>query len=122
MRHLIPFLIALCLAAPALADPLILAPPAQYIHPYHGQLIEHVTSWQASSAACRKLHPGDIDTPVMLACAYFVGKTCVVYRYDRSDNPGEVISAKEIEHLRIHEIAHCNGWDDIHTGARFFDD
>ena len=128
----------LFLTTSAVAEPYIIKPPAQFDHAYKGKLVEIVTTWQRAASLCRSppkrgpigggfFGPGGMGggssygpmTGMYLSCQFFVGRECHVIRYNSSDSAFEtsLISKEEIDHVRRHEIAHCNGWTDAHEGG-----
>jgi hypothetical protein len=80
---------------------MVLEPPTQYAHPYHGQVIERVLPLAEARRICASMGaPAD-------ACAWTIKGKChlVIPR----DGP-----VKNLESYRRHEVAHCNGWNHSH--------
>jgi hypothetical protein len=80
----------------------VLEPPTQYVHPYHGQVIERVMPLQEARTLCAHMGaPAD-------ACAWQTKNKCFVV----IPRNGPV---SDLKAYRRHEIAHCNGWDHSHS-------
>jgi hypothetical protein len=84
---------------------LVLEPPTQYVHPYHGAVIERVLPLTEARRLCARMG-ARAD-----ACSWIKGGTC--YLVIPSDGPVRDLNA----YLR-HELAHCNGWSGRHPGVR----
>jgi hypothetical protein len=78
-------------------------PPTQYVHPYHGQVIERVLPLAEARRACGKMGVWSD------ACAWTRGGKCYIV----IPRGGPV---RDLGAYRRHEIAHCNGWHD-HAGS-----
>ena len=80
----------------------VLEPPTQYVHPYHGQVIERVLPLHEARNLCAHMGaPAD-------ACAWQSKNKCFVV----IPRNGPV---SDLKAYRRHEIAHCNGWDHSHS-------
>lgn len=97
------------LAAPAAA--VIAEPPAQFRHPYAGELISYELPAPEIDAACRALGAGG---PLILGCARRFHDLCVII----VPSAGSGVSPRTHAALRRHELAHCNGWPADHAGAQ----
>jgi hypothetical protein len=88
---------------PAFSMPIyVLEPPTQYVHPYHGQVIEQVLPLQEARNLCAHMGaPAD-------ACAWQNKNKCFIVI--PTNGPVSDLNA-----YRRHEIAHCNGWDHSHS-------
>ena len=79
-----------------------LEPPAQYNHPYDGQVVERVMPLAEVRTLCMSK-----GTPFnTLACSWQSDGTCYIVLPNYRMAP---VSA-----FRRHEIAHCNGWPANH--------
>src|SRR5262249_61021550 len=79
-----------------------LEPPAQYDHPYNGQVVERVVPAAEVRSLCMSMganHGG-------VACSLHSNGTCYIVL--PSDEAAPVAT------FRRHEIAHCNGWPANH--------
>lgn len=97
-------------ATPALAD--VIRPPAEFDHPYKGKIVVETLSWQGALKRCR-----DLSGKQWYACSWKKDGVAYMVIFDRSDTPGEVLRAEDIEWTRRHEIAHLNGWPGDHRGG-----
>jgi hypothetical protein len=78
-------------------------PPAQYDHPYRGQIIEQ----RLSALEIMRLCHGPTT-----ACSGVSKSVChLLLPRDERDN-------RLIALIRKHEIGHCNGWSDSHQNGR----
>ena len=76
----------------------VLEPPAYYVHPYNGPVIERVLPLAQAQALCAKRGaPAD-------ACSWITKGRCYIVL------PSKGAPVKDINAYRRHEIAHCNGW------------
>ena len=83
---------------------LVLEPPARYVHPYHGHVIERVLQLAEARRACARMGvEGD-------ACSWKKAGTC--YLVVPRGGPVRNIGA-----YKRHELAHCNGWPESHPGG-----
>lgn len=74
----------------------VLEPPTQYVHPYHGRVIERVLPLQEARNPCAHMGaPAD-------ACAWQGKNKCFIV----IPRNGPV---SDLNAYRRHEIAHCNG-------------
>jgi hypothetical protein len=82
----------------------VLEPPPQYIHRYHGPVIERVLPLAEARRVCGRM--GALAD----ACSWKTGRTChlVIPR----DGPVHDHAA-----YSRHEMAHCNGWSERHEGG-----
>jgi hypothetical protein len=85
---------------------LLLAPPAQYDHPYSGQVIEQRLSQAELMRLCRGPAEG---------CATVINGVCYI-ALPASEKDANVLAA-----MRRHELAHCNGWPGNHPGGHWVD-
>jgi hypothetical protein len=83
---------------------LLLEPPAQYAHPYHGQVIEHRVSQAELIQLCRGPATG---------CSWVNAGAChlALPNYEK-DRPLLAL-------MRRHELGHCNGWPSYHPGGHW---
>ena len=83
-----------------------LEPPAQYNHPYNGQVVERVMPEAEVRSACMSMGL-DLFT---VACSWHSAGTCYIVLPNDGQAP--------VSTYRRHEIAHCNGWpaNHPHTG------
>jgi hypothetical protein len=79
-----------------------LEPPAQYNHPYNGQVIERVVPEAEVRTICMSMG-ADL---LVRACSQHSNGTCYIVLPNDGGAP--------IETFRRHEIAHCNGWPADH--------
>jgi hypothetical protein len=80
-----------------------LEPPAQYDHPYPGQIVEQRLSRLQIIATCR----GPAER-----CSWVSKGVChIALPQDEKDT-------RLIAYIRQHEIGHCNGWPSHHPNAR----
>ncbi len=87
----------------------VLEPPLQYVHHYHGPVMERVLPLAEARRICAgRGAPAD-------ACAWIANGAChlVVPRNGPVRDRGA---------YRRHEVAHCNGWDHSHAVASPNDD
>ena len=82
----------------------VLEPPARYVHPYHGQVIERVVPLQEARTLCS--HMGAAAD----ACAWQSKNKCFVVI--PRNGP-----ASDLRAYRRHEVAHCNGWSHSDGGT-----
>ncbi len=114
---ILAFLTNSVLAGSAISAPL--EPPAAYVHPYAGTLIEwhgdipliqqqHCRAWGLAPLACSS------------GTGIGIGDTCTIW-LPRVGTSGPfrggtiTIDVALHEALRRHEIAHCNGWPPDHA-------
>jgi hypothetical protein len=83
---------------------LLLEPPAQYDHPYHGQVIEQRLSQFQLMQLCHGPAP---------ACAWVSKGVCHVAL------PVDEKNSRVVAIMRRHEVAHCNGWPPHHPGGHW---
>ena len=83
---------------------LVLPPPPQYAHPYHGRVVERVLPLSEARRLCGKMGAW-AD-----ACSW--KKKSVCYIVIPRNGP-----VRDLGAYRRHEIAHCNGWE--HGPGRF---
>jgi len=84
---------------------LVLEPPPQYLHPYHGTVIEHVLPLAEARRLCARMGaPAD-------GCSWTKRGACYIV----IPRGGPV---RDLSAYRRHELAHCNGWSGSHPGAR----
>jgi hypothetical protein len=76
----------------------VLEPPAHYVHPYHGQVIERVLPLAQARAACAQ-RGVRAD-----GCSWLIKGRCYIVL------PSKGAPVKSLAAYRRHEIAHCNGW------------
>jgi len=114
MKHILTILALCCAATAANAQNAALKPvplpPAEFDHPYTGQVI--VTKWSTFGllrTVCK-------DQPTAIACtlrtynsATGAPLTCLVMI-----GPGY----HDNERVLKHEMGHCNGWSEKHEGGR----
>jgi hypothetical protein len=79
-----------------------LEPPAQYNHPYNGQVVERVMPEAQVRSVCMSM---GLDLGAV-ACSLHSNGTCYIVL----PNDGLV----SVSTFRRHEIAHCNGWPANH--------
>ena len=79
----------------------MMEPPARYDHPYHGQVIEHVMSPAQVAMLCAS--HGAFGN----GCSWKGNGICHIF-LPKGD---ELLLAS----LRRHEMAHCNGWNHLHS-------
>jgi hypothetical protein len=79
-----------------------LEPPAQYDHPYNGQVVERIMPVAEVRALCTSVGASGR----FVACAWVSDGACHVVL--PNDEPATVFT------YRRHEIAHCNGWPANH--------
>jgi len=79
-----------------------LEPPAQYNHPYNGQVIERVMPEAQVRSVCMSMGVDLFAT----ACSWHSAGACYIVIPNDGQGP---VSA-----YRQHEIAHCNGWPANH--------
>jgi hypothetical protein len=106
-----PFLLVLllltsCVIPIPIAIPYVnvakLEPPAQYNHPYDGQVVERVITLAEVRTLCMSMGT-PLDT---LACSWRSDGTCYIVLPSDGMAP--------LDTYRRHEIAHCNGWPANH--------
>jgi hypothetical protein len=90
-------------------DQPVLEPPAEFVRRPDKVIIETVMSAADVQAECVARvavtgQAGRFVGRVFLGCSQIVGTYCVVIRQDD-------------ERLRVHELAHCNGWAGDHPGG-----
>jgi hypothetical protein len=105
-------IVGLLWAIPAQAQPNIL-PPAEYDHPYDGELI--IVQKEGATARCPD--NGAFTFKPVLGCAFrdVPNNRCLI-----------VLAPKELiesfgwtsEIVKRHEVGHCHGWPAHHPGAR----
>jgi hypothetical protein len=79
-----------------------LEPPAQYNHPYDGEVEERVVSVAEARTLCRSMGADGLG----VACSVESDNTCYIVLPNNEYAPVDV--------FRRHEIAHCNGWPANH--------
>jgi hypothetical protein len=79
-----------------------LEPPAQYNHPYNGQVVERVMPETEVRSVCMSM---GLDL-LTVACSWYSAGTCYIVLPNDGQAP--------IATFRRHEIAHCNGWPADH--------
>jgi len=85
---------------------LLLEPPAQYDHPFHGQVIEQRLSQLEILFLCHG---------PTVACSWVSKGVChVVIANSEQDD-------RAIALMRQHEIGHCNGWPGSHPNGRWIE-
>ena len=83
---------------------MLLEPPAQYDHAYHGHVIEQRLSQLQIFFLCHGPAP---------ACSWVSKGVChIVF-------PNTEKNEHAIALMRRHEIGHCNGWPGNHPGAHW---
>jgi hypothetical protein len=82
-----------------------LEPPAQYDHPYNGQVVERVMPEAEARSVCMSMGT-DLLT---VACSSHSNGTCYIIL----PNDGQA----SVSTYRRHEIAHCNGWPANHPSG-----
>jgi hypothetical protein len=83
---------------------LILEPPAQYDHPYHGQVIEQRLSLSQIIQLCH----GPAGS-----CAWVNKGVCHIAL------PADEKDGRLLALTRRHEIGHCNGWPGYHPNGHW---
>src|SRR6516162_11185906 len=106
-RLVTPFLPVLllltsCVIATPYVNPAKLEPPAQYNHPYDGQVVERVMPLAQVRSVCMSMGVDLFAT----ACSWHSAGACYIVIPNDGQGP---VSA-----YRQHEIAHCNGWPANH--------
>jgi hypothetical protein len=82
---------------------LVLEPPAQFDHPFHGTVIEQrLPQWQLLQR-CHGPAGG---------CSWLSKGVCYI-ALPRNEKDSQLIAL-----IREHEIGHCNGWPAWHPNAR----
>ncbi len=79
-----------------------LEPPAQYDHPYAGQVVERVMPVADARPFCISMGAD----PRGVACSWQMNGTCYIILPNDEQAP--------VSTYRRHEIAHCNGWPANH--------
>jgi hypothetical protein len=79
-----------------------LEPPAQYNHPYNGQVVERVLPETEVRSVCMSM---GLDL-LTVACSWRSNGACYIVL----PSDGQV----SVSTYRRHEIAHCNGWPANH--------
>jgi hypothetical protein len=82
---------------------LLLEPPPQYDHPYHGQVIEQRLSFLQIIQLCHG---------PTAACSWVSNGVCHI-ALSQAEEDDRLIAL-----MRQHEIGHCNGWPSNHPGGR----
>jgi hypothetical protein len=80
-----------------------LEPPAQYDHPYPGQLVEQRLSRLQIMMTCH----GPAES-----CSWVKNGVCYIAL------PRDETDTRLIAYIRQHEIGHCNGWPSYHPAGR----
>jgi hypothetical protein len=80
-----------------------LEPPAQYDHPYPGQVVEQRLSRLQIIVTCH----GPAES-----CSWLDKGVCHIVL------PQEETDTRLIAYIREHEMGHCNGWPSHHPNAR----
>jgi hypothetical protein len=110
---------ALYIAASANAAPRAILPPPEYDHPYDTQggrrLFDEVRVDTVEALKERCKHPFNPPS-IPLACAFPMswGYLIVMVTDDMIRAGGY-----EPEHIRRHEVGHCNGWPSHHPDTRW---
>jgi hypothetical protein len=85
---------------------LVLEPPAQYDHAFHGHVIEQRLSQLQIIFLCHGFAP---------ACSWVSKGVChIAFSVNEKDD-------RVIALMRQHEVGHCNGWPAYHPGGRWVD-
>ena len=88
-------------------------PPAEYDHPYKGQVMKlRKSTIEDVRTSCK------LPLTMGLGCAWLLtGSTCIIIKAT-----DEVIEAAgyDPEVVLRHETAHCNGWPKDHAGSRMW--
>ncbi len=79
-----------------------LEPPAQYNHPYNGQVVEQVMPVAEVRTFCMSRGADALG----VACSWQSDNTCYIVLPNDEKAP--------VATYRRHEIAHCNGWPANH--------
>lgn len=82
----------------------ILEPPAQYDHPYQGQVIEQRLSFLQILQLCHG---------PATSCAWVSKGACYLAL------PQDEHDSRLIALIRQHEVGHCNGWPAHHPGGHW---
>jgi hypothetical protein len=82
---------------------MLIEPPAQYDHPFHGRVIEQRLSLLQIIQLCHGPTGG---------CAWVSKGVCHIA------SPRDETDRRLIALIREHEIGHCNGWPAYHPGGR----
>jgi hypothetical protein len=84
----------------------VLEPPVQYVHHYHGPVIERILPLSEARKACagKGVHAYAYAYAYAYACAWTSNGAC--HLVIPSNGPVRNRGA-----YRRHELAHCNGWD-----------
>ena len=91
-------------------------PPAEYDHPYKGELFEWTVKDQAE---LRAMCPNTkFNLGFALACTMPQGGRCWMFLVPDD----EIKKFFPLDLVKRHEIAHCNGWPGDHRGARAWQD
>jgi hypothetical protein len=91
------------------------APPAEYDHPYDGELELRRMSPKEIGISCPAAAHSKIGAA--LACAFVFTGSCSIYMAPDADIRKFGLTPEIV--LR-HELAHCNGWPGDHRGARYW--
>jgi hypothetical protein len=91
-----------CAPMSAVQSDIKLEPPAQYIHPYDGRVVERVMPVAEVRALCTSRGA----SPRSVACSWVSDRTCYIVLPNDEDAP--------VSTYRRHETAHCNGWPANH--------
>jgi hypothetical protein len=81
----------------------LIEPPAQYDHPYPGQVVEQRLSLLQIIQLCH----GPASS-----CAWVSKGVCYI-ALPPNEKDGRLIAL-----MRQHEMGHCNGWPGYHSGGR----
>jgi len=91
----------------------LIFPPAEFDHEYNGDLtIMMADTIEELRALC---HDGALINPIMIACSQRNAKSCLIIMVrdevmrQRGYSTGIILR---------HEIGHCNGWGQDHTGLQ----
>lgn len=94
--------------------PQLILPPVEFDKPYTGPLVE----LRVDSAEDLKIKCNNPFSPpaIPLACAFPMTQSCVIILV--SDDAIRA-AGYEPDHVRRHEIGHCNGWSKTHPNPRW---
>jgi hypothetical protein len=87
-------------------------PPAQYDHPYHGQVIIQLVR---SEEELEQLCHNNVRPSIACALEPWRPDTCLIYMvtHDIREKYGWSVAI-----ILRHEIGHCNGWPGDHRNSR----
>lgn len=123
MKIILASVLAVCLASAAFAGDDVVLPPAQYDHPFTGEL--HVISapyWEINKR-CRgheqnaRVQACAATTWMRATAAEPAHMRCIIVlpAYD----PVIGVTNEFLALLMRHEIGHCNGWPADHAGGHY---